>query len=245
MRNSRRVCAAVFIAAACIVICDVASAGSSEDGRDGARFVFFSGTDFWRQGGFAHGGLLWSPAGLDNEGFTLKAVISGGAYRYQSGALGDATVSGREFGAQLLPGWRFKRDTLEIKVFAGPEIREHRLSPDDPSASLRGRVAGLRTGVDLWYQPTAASMVAADASFSSIANGYSARAAFGWRVFDKFYLGPEAATFGCDDYRQYRLGIHATAFMTGNFEWSAAAGFARDSDRNNGVYGRLGLLMRR
>jgi hypothetical protein len=38
-------------------------------------------------------------------------------------------------------------------------------------------------------------MVAADASLSSIATGYSARAAYGWRLHDWFYLGPEAQTF--------------------------------------------------
>lgn len=43
-----------------------ADAGSPAD----PSFLFFSGTDIWRYGAFLYGGLLWSPAGLDADGFT-------------------------------------------------------------------------------------------------------------------------------------------------------------------------------
>ena len=33
-------------------------------------FLFFAGTDLWRYGAFFYGGTLWSPAGLDANGFT-------------------------------------------------------------------------------------------------------------------------------------------------------------------------------
>jgi Cellulose biosynthesis protein BcsS len=105
---------------------------------DGARYHLFAGGDIWRNGDFAYGGLLWSPGGLDREGFTLKAVMSGGLYRYDSGAPG-AQVTGREFVAQLLPGWRFKREQLEVKVFVGLDLQDHLLSPDDPSSGLQRR----------------------------------------------------------------------------------------------------------
>jgi hypothetical protein len=71
-------------------------------GDGGARFILFSGADLWRNGGFLHGGLLWSPGGLDRDGFTFKAILSGGTYRYSSGALGNAEVKGRELTTQLM-----------------------------------------------------------------------------------------------------------------------------------------------
>ncbi len=80
------------------------SAGPVEAGDDGAQFLLFSGADLWRDGRFMHGGLLWSPGGLDREGFTLQAVISGGHYRYQSGALNNATVTGTEEEIQVSAG---------------------------------------------------------------------------------------------------------------------------------------------
>lgn len=231
-----------FMRAAIAAVAMCASASASAD--NSARFLLFSGIDLWRGGHFGHAGAMWSPGGVDREGFTLKAALSTGVYRYTSGALGNATVIGRELGAQILPGWRFQRERLEIKVFAGLELREHRLTPDDPSAGLRGNYAGLRGEVNVWHEPTNNSMLAFDTAASTIGSTYSARLAYGWRVLDRFYLGPEIGGFTCTDYEQFRLGVHATAFRYENFEWSAALGYARDSDDRSGLYGRLGLLTR-
>ena len=49
---------------------------------DQARFLLFSTTDLWRHGGFAHGGVLWAPSGLDRDGPVLKLVFGGGVYHY-------------------------------------------------------------------------------------------------------------------------------------------------------------------
>ncbi len=215
MSDRRRVSAALFLAAAFLACCSCVSGGLVWAGDDGARFLLFSGGDIWRNGDFAYGGLLWSPNGLDHEGFTLKAVMSGGLYRYNSGALGDVQVTGRELVAQVLPGWRFKRERLEVKVFAGLDLEDHRLVPDDPSSRLRGSDVGARAAVDIWYEPTPATMLAADGSISTIITNYSARIAYGWHAFDLFYLGPEAQAFACDGYRQLRFGVHLTSFKTG------------------------------
>jgi len=243
MSTGRSAIAAASAVAAFVVLLSCVSAAPVE-GSDSARFVFFSGSDIWHEGAFAYGGVLWSPDGLNGEGFTLKALLSGGQYRYHSGALG-AQVTGIETVGQFLPGWRFKRGTLEVKVFAGLDVENHRLLPDDPTSSLRGHEAGIRGAFDLWYEPTPATMVAVDGSLSSIATGYSARAAFGWRAFDLFYAGPEVQAFACDGYSQLRFGAHLTALKAGGVEWSFAAGWAHDTDQRNGAYGRIGVLMRR
>jgi len=245
MYRGRRVSAAMFFAAAFVVCCVCVSAGPTRTGDDGAQFLLFSGADLWRDGRFVHGGLLWSPGGLDNEGFTFQLVTSGGLYRYRSGTLNNAEVIGTEAEVQLLPGWRFKRDRLEVKVFAGLDVKNNVTSPDDPSNRLHGTSAGIRTAVNLWFEPTPASMVAVDASLSSIAAGYSARAAYGWKLQDWFYLGPEAQTFACVGYRQLRFGLHMTGLKTGDWEWSAAAGWSHDSDHRSSPYLRLGVLTRR
>jgi hypothetical protein len=173
-------------------------------------------------------------------------MFGGGVYRYVSGALGDAEVRGRQFGGALLPGWRFVRNGFFVTVFAGLDLQSHRLSPDDPSAGLRGNYAGLRTGFEFWYEPSAATMVAADASVSTAGPSYSARLAAGWRMFDWFYLGPELQAFAADDnYRQVRAGLHVTGFRTGEFEWSTGLGWAGDSDHRSSLYGKLGVFTRR
>jgi len=245
MRCVPRVTAAAVAAAGILVCCVGVSAGPVRVGDDGARFLLFSGVDLWRDGQFLHGGLLWSPHGLDREGFTLKAMISGGRYRYMSGTLNNAWVTGTEQEAQVLPGWRFRRGRFELKVFAGLDVKNDATSPYDPGNRLHGISAGMRTTVDLWFEPTPSTMLAADASFTSIAAGYSARLAYGLQLRDWFYLGPEAQAFACLGYSQLRFGAHLTGLKTGAWEWSAAAGWEDDNDGRSGAYLRLGVLTRR
>jgi len=221
-------------------------AGSEQTGREPARFLLFADADLWRHGGFTHGGVLWSPSGLDREGFALKLMFGGGVYRYRSGALGNAEIDGRQLAAAVLPGWRFIRNRLFVTAFAGLDLQSHRLSPDDPSAGLRGNYAGLRTGFDLWYEPSATTMVTADASVSTVGPSYSARLATGWRMFGRYYVGPELQAFAADNnYRQFRAGLHVTGLRIGEFEWSAGVGWARDSDQRSSAYGKLGVFTRR
>jgi len=130
------------------------------------------------------------------------------------------------------------------KVFIGPEIQRNRLWPDDPGNRLRGSKFGLRFAIEFWSEPTPTTMMAADASLSSIATNYSARAALGWRVLDRFYAGPETQVYGGDGYRQLRFGVHLTAFKIGSSEWSAAGGWAIDTDNRSGPYLRVGVMQR-
>ena len=124
-------------------------------------------------------------------------------------------------------------------------MQNHRLSPDDLSAGLRGGYAGLRANAELWYEPTPSTMIAADGSVSTIGASYNARFAFGWRVLDRYYLGPEVQGFAAgDNYRQFRVGAHVTGLKYSWFEWSGSLGWATDSDDRDGLYGKLGLLMR-
>jgi len=217
--------------------------GADRDANVGAKALFFSGTDFWRDGGFLYGGLMWSPAGLDREGFTLKVLIGGGTYRYQSGALATE-VDGREYLGSAMAGWRFKYDGLVATVYAGPDFQDHKLTPDDPGGRLRGRYFGARGGLDLWYEPSPGLMAAANTSVTTAGSEYSLRGALGWRLLDRLYVGPEAEALGCVGYRQLRFGLHGTGLKFGAFEWSASGGWADDSDRRAGAYGHIGVLAR-
>lgn len=245
MSRGRRVRAASFVAAACIVWGDCVSAGPGwANEEEDAHFILFSGRDLWRNGAFAYGGAIYGPGGFDQDGLLFKFLLSGGLYRYNAGNLGGEQVVGAEGLAQMLPGWRVKRGPLEAKFFFGPEFQIHRLWPDDPGNRLRGREFGLRFAVDLWAEPSAATMAAGDASLSSVGSNYSARAAVGWRLLDQFYVGPETQIYGGDGYAQTRFGIHFTSLKTGATEWSAAGGWALDTDNRSSPYLRLNVMTR-
>ena len=253
MFRGGRVSAAMLIAAAFVVgcVCVAAAPARAADDEE-TRVLLFSGRDLWRNGAFAYGGLLVAPGSIDQDGFNLKLVLAGGLYRYSGGsAAGDPPGSlagwqivGAETALLVMPGWRIKRGNLEVKVFFGLDVERHRLWPDDPSSRLRGHNSGLRFATEFWYEPSATTMLAGDAALSSIATQQSLRLAFGWRMLDQFYFGPETQYFGSDGYRHWRLGGHFTALKTGDNEWLAAGGWARDSDGRSSPYVRLGVTMR-
>lgn len=250
MSCRRRVWAAVRSAAALCLCCVCVPLGSARaNDFDDPRIMLFSGRDIWRNGAFAYGGLIVAPSGLDRGGLLLKVLLSGGLYRYHAQTLGGERVVGAEWLTNILPGWRIKRGNAEFKVFMGPEIQNHYLRPDDSAKRLRGYSYGLRVAAEAWYEPTAETMIAADVSLSSIATSNSARAAYGWRVLEEMlggiYFGPEFQYFGSNGYRHSRLGMHVTSMKTEDSEWSAAAGWARDSTGRSSPYVRLGILKRR
>ena len=248
MSFHRRVWVAARSAALFLCCVRVALGPAAASDSDDPRIMLFSGRDLWRNGAFAHGGVVIAPAGLDQDGLLLKIVLAGGLYRYDARNLGERVV-GTEWLAQVLPGWRIKRGDVELKVFMGSEIQSHHLWPDDGENRLRGLSYGVRVAAEAWYEPSAETMVAADFSLSSIATSNSARAAFGWRTLDDMlggiYVGPEIQYFGSDGYKHNRLGVHVTSMKTEDTEWSAAAGWARDSAGRSSPYLRLGILKRR
>jgi len=196
--------------------CAAADAMPAEEHFD--RYLLFAGFDLWRNGDAAHGGVLWSPGGLAKSGFTLKLLIAGGDYGYDSSG---TAFTGRYGLISAMAGWRFKYERLEITAFAGPDFQGHRIAPDDPGNQMRGSHVGVRFGGDLWYQPSDSFMATASVSVSTIGPNFWTRAAIGWYLFDRAWIGPEIMALGGDRYQQFRVGVHATAFKTGPFEWVA------------------------
>jgi hypothetical protein len=210
--------------------------------QDPEHYLIFSGIDLRRAGAFLHGGFVWSPTGLDRSGFLIKILSGAGAYRYRSGA---TTITGIQNLVAAMPGWRFRSPALEVTFYGGPDSQVHAMVPDDPGHPLRGLNIGLRGGVDLWWEPTPDRMLSASLSMSSIGPSVWSRVATGWKVADWFFAGPEVTALADTDYRQLRLGLHATAFRFGPYEWSAGLGWARDSADGSGFYGRFNYLVRR
>ena len=218
--------------------------GAAEAGAaDTPRFLLFGGTDLWRYGDFLYGGALWSPDGLNNDGFALKLLLNGGAYNYKSGDL-HTGIDGEMFSATAMPGWRFTRGGLTVGVFAGPVAQDYQLSPNDPGSRLHGFYVGGQFAGEVWYQPATNLMAALSGSVASIGPIGSLRGALGVRAFDIVFVGPEAAAFWCGDFQQFEFGLHLTGFRWNALEWSAGSGWSMDSDRRSGPYLRLGVSAR-
>jgi hypothetical protein len=233
----------VHLGAADPTLTEIVFSGFLTGGINAPTSLHFSGTDLWRKGGSAYGGMTWSPGGLNNDGFTLKLLLAGGDYLYQSGI---NNIRGTDVLASVLPGYRFKNGNLEIKAFAGLDIQHHWTLPDDPSNELRGTHVGARFNIDAWWEPFPAQiMLATTLTGSTIGSNYGVRGAAGWRAFDSFWTGPEIETSGDEVYRQYRVEAHVTSLKFGDFEWAFGAGYVQDNNDRSGMYGRFSLLTRR
>jgi len=230
---------AAAAAGASVVFCAAIGPAQAAEPASGS-LLLFGGTDLWRDSGFIYGGLLWSPAGLNAEGFTLKVLLDGGGYDYASGTL-HAEVGGTLLSAAAMPGWRFTGDGMIVTLFAGAAAQDYRLTPYDPGSRLHGFYLGAQFAADVWYQPSAATMVAFNGAGLSIGPTEWMRAAFGFRLLEPFFVGPEALAIWCADYEEFRLGAHVTGWRFGALEWGAGAGWAADSDRRAGPYLRLGI----
>jgi hypothetical protein len=202
--------------------------------------LLFGGTDLWRYGAFLYGGTLWSPAGLNSDGFTLKVLVNGGSYNYNSSTL-QTKVDGTLLSGAALPGFRLVRDTITVGLFAGPLVQDYRLSPFDPGSRLRGLYAGAQFATDIWYQPSPNIMATLSGSLVSIGPTGYLRTALGYRVLEAAFIGPESAIFWCANFRQLEIGAHLTALRVGLSQWSAGAGWSMDTDRRSGPYLRLGV----
>ena len=249
MSTRRRVHAAIAIAVA-FQLCVLWPAPRAAADEEYSQIIQFSGRDLWRNGVFAYSGFLFAPGGFDRDGLMLKVLMNGGLYRYWPSSMPGQRVVGAELQTQVLPGFRIKRGDAEMKFFFGPEWQMHRLRPDDVDNRLRGRNFGLRFAGELWWEATPDTLIAGDASLSTLATSHSARIAYGWRVTgellndESFYIGPEVQYFGADGYGQTRIGLHVTSMRTEDIEWSVAIGYARDTDGHSSPYVRLGLSQR-
>src|SRR5579862_1040081 len=142
--------------------------------------------------------------------------------------------------AAVLPGWRFAGNGFVVSVFAGAVVQDYRLSPFDPGARLQGLHVGGEFAADVWYQPTAYGMISVNGTFASVGPTGSLRVAFGSRLFDRMFVGPETEEIWCGNFEEYQFGAHVTALRTGVVEWSAGSGWAFTTDHRNGPYFRLG-----
>ena len=128
-------------------------------------------------------------------------------------------------------------------MFAGLELERRTLTPGLPAQTSNVRIAA-HVAAETWWEPIPAMMLTSSLSATNNLKAWSARGAAGWRAFDQVWTGPEILASGDVFSRQFRIGGHLTGLKLAAFEWSVAAGFVQDNFARNGLYGRVGLLVR-
>ena len=147
---------------------------------------------------------LVAPSGLDRDGFVFKVMFGGGEYRYISGALGSIDVVAGATRRQQHARLAVHPQRLHCTVFAGLDYQDHRLTPDDPSAGLRGELFRPAYGSRALVRADAVHHDCGGWRRSRPSDRATTRASpVGWRIFGRYYLGPEVQGFAAgDNYQQ-------------------------------------------
>jgi hypothetical protein len=204
------------------------------------RAVYFTSFDIWRYGWGVHTGLQWAPNTVNRDGFILRLT---GSESFERFSTRRRNYENHVFRGAVMPGLRFKFGNLEMQMLSGPDLEADFQLINRRLTAYRRKI-GVRFAVDIWAEPTRALMLQTSLSGTTIDNAFSTRLAAGWRLFDRFWVGPETS-FSRDFFsRQRRVGAHITGLRTDAYEWSLAVGYIKDSVQRDGVYGRLGLVIR-
>ncbi len=147
------------------------------------RSCCFPARDLWRNGAFAYGGLLWSPGGLDHDGFMLKLAdvrrLLPLQLRRARRRGGDRRANGQPVAARLA----LQARAFRAQVLVGPDLEAHRLvARTIPAIGCAAATIGLRLAAEIsGTSRRRNTMIAADVLVSTIVDRHSARVAFGWR----------------------------------------------------------------
>ena len=181
MARARRVRAATVVAAALVVCCVCVAAGPARAGDGSGQFLLFSGADLWRDGRFLYGGLLWSPGGLENEGFTLQGFGSGGIYRYRSGALADTDGVRPGNRDAAAAGLALQARPARAQGLCRARHQARRTIPTIHRTVCRARSLGVRGAVNLWFEPTPSTMLSGRRFAHLDRHRLYGALAYGWR----------------------------------------------------------------
>ena len=123
----------------------------SSAASDAPRTAYFTGFEVSDNYASAYvgGGFAFGKAGLDEEGWRLRAVGAYGRYHYDGSLLIDGaylptTFEGQNGFAAALVGYQLRPGRLTVKLFAGIEAEDQHIVPHDPNNSVQGSALGLR-----------------------------------------------------------------------------------------------------
>ncbi len=204
------------------------------------RLIYFAGVDIWRYGLGGYTGFQWAPGGIHRDGFIVRASLSDNIERFTTPTHRYVTEITR---GSVMAGLKFSGNRADLQFLVGYEVQADFLLVNGRLATPRAQF-GTRFTTDVWWEPTASLMLQTSLSGTTIDNAISTRGAAGWRLFDRFWIGPEVARSSDWFSTQTRFGAHLTGLRTGDYEWSFAAGHIEDSFHRDGIYARIGVLLR-
>ncbi|GEL44375.1 hypothetical protein MEX01_49660 [Methylorubrum extorquens] len=174
-------------------------------------------------------------ATLLDSGLRVRLQGVAGTYSYPGTAVGQ-TVKGVQQEGTVLLGYEWIWQQAALAGYIGMNVRSNELSILDPENPVVGTGLGLKVAGDLYVNPTDNTLLAVNASYSTLFNAYYARARAGFAVAPGVFIGPEVTFLGDNFFNGWRAGGHVTGFAIGPMKFSLGAGYAFDRIRKGGYY---------
>jgi hypothetical protein len=206
----------------------------------------------------------WIEAEVSAGGGTLRgysteasAIVSPWSNIYESGpkfrfssahsvygfrdAPADATLSrGRDTALDLLVGYGYKADWWSLLGMVGPTALRSELSFVDSPFSETTTKFGAKVFAALDANPTAKTLVFAQANYSTINNAYFVQAQFGAAVLPNVFIGPEVIVSRGLDYDERKVGVFVFASV-GSLLAEISVGYVTDPFQGSGAYVRTSV----
>jgi hypothetical protein len=94
----------------------------------------------------------------------------------------------------------------------------------------------VRGHAELWAHPTPETLATATVIAGSARAHLWSRVSGGYAFWPGVFLGPEAAFYARDDYREWRLGAHVTGLTWGRLNIRFSGGLLQSNDDRTGAY---------
>lgn len=135
---------------------------------------------------------------LRRDGFLLRVMGSRVDYDMDPG-------HGLGWQGEVMVGYGFSKGQLSGSVFLGGDYQDYKLSPDDPTAIVRGPEWGIKTTANVQTNRELPYYLELNGSYSTSFQSYFAQARVGVNQFGLTF-GPEVAWLGSEGYDARRVG---------------------------------------
>jgi len=143
----------------------------------------------------------------------------------------------------IMPGYQVSWRAVTLKAYLGPAMETRSITPADSEKLLAGTYWGAKTGLETWIGLGSAFWLAADTSYFTGTEAYSASLRFGYKPLSWLTLGPEIAAFGDAEDESARAGGFLR-FQLGKVETTVSGGVSADYQGGTSPYGSAGFYLK-
>ena len=233
---------------------DHVDVGGMKDGGDGAgdhefKVVTINGVDVAKDSYAFYSLNLFALGGdFDKDGLVFRTLTVYGKYSYEDSTVPGLSIDAQDRSMDAMLGYHKAFGQFNATVYAGYEIRDIDLSPDDRTNKLRGTQSGFKVALDAESEDNAPFYFSLDGSYSTAFNSFYGELRLGYNA-GKFIVGPEGLIFSDEGELTERLGGFVTVpftvspTMVGQFTVNGGYQFVEDGSNGSGSRGGEGAYV--